>query len=70
MSKVSAVEESKRICVTQVKSLIRCIERQRRCLLGLGLGKIGERVVLKDNLCVRGLIKKVSHLVRVVDSNE
>lgn len=66
ISKTSA----KKICVTQVKSSIGCIETQRQSLSGLGLGKVGKCVIREDNPCVRGLIRKVSHLVTVVDSNE
>ncbi|MBR1734427.1 MAG: 50S ribosomal protein L30 [Alphaproteobacteria bacterium] len=60
----------KKICVTQIKSCIGCVEAQRQSLLGLGLGRIGKKTILEDNGCTRGLINKVSHLVRVVDSNE
>ena len=66
----TAKTSAKRICVTQVKSSIGCIEAQRQSLSGLGLGKVGKRVIREDNPCVRGLIRKVSHLVTVVDSNE
>ena len=60
----------KKICVTQVRSSIGHVENQRQCLLGLGLGKVGRKSVLEDNPCVRGLIRKVSSLITVVDSNE
>lgn len=63
----AAKTSEKKICVTQVKSSIGCVEAQRQSLLGLGLGKIGKSVVREDNPCVRGLIRKVSHLVTVVD---
>lgn len=51
--------------VTQTGSQIGCIESQRACLKGLGLGKIGRSSVLKDDPCIRGMIRKVSHLVKV-----
>lgn len=60
----------KKICVMQVRSGIGCVESQRQSLSGLGLGKVGRKSVLEDNGCVRGLISKVSHLVKVVDSDE
>ena len=70
-AKAKTVKTSeKKICVTQIKSSIGCIEKQHQSLSGLGLGKVGKSVVLEDNPCVRGLIRKVSHLVTVVDSNE
>lgn len=71
MAKVKASKTpAKRICVTQIKSRIGCIEAQRQSLSGLGLGKVGKSVIREDNPCIRGLINKVSHLVTVVDSNE
>ena len=36
-------------------------------LKGLGLGKIGREKVLLDTPEVRGMIKKVSHLVKVIE---
>jgi len=38
---------------------------QRRTLDGMGLTRIGKRVVLKDTPAVRGMIYKVVHLVEV-----
>jgi large subunit ribosomal protein L30 len=38
-------------------------------LKALGLGKIGRKVIVEDNGCTRGLIRKVSHLVKVECSN-
>jgi large subunit ribosomal protein L30 len=58
------------LCVKQIGSSIGCTESQTQSLRGLGLGKIGKKVVLADNGCVRGLIRKVSHLVKVGCVNE
>jgi large subunit ribosomal protein L30 len=51
--------------ITQVKSGIGCPEKQRRTLAGLGLGKPNRTVVLDDTPAIRGMIVKVSHLVRI-----
>jgi len=40
-------------------------EAQRRVVQGLGLGRVGRTVVLKDTPAVRGMIAKVVHLVSV-----
>jgi large subunit ribosomal protein L30 len=56
--------------VKQIGSAIGCTQSQINSLKGLGLGKIGKKAVLKDNNCVRGLIRKVSHLVEVGCINE
>ncbi|ENN92453.1 50S ribosomal protein L30 [Bartonella bovis] len=57
----------KTITVKQIGSPIRRPQIQRATLKGLGLNKMGRRRTLEDTLCVRGMIAKVSHLVRVVD---
>jgi large subunit ribosomal protein L30 len=51
--------------VTLIRSGINRPETQKRTIRGLGLGKMGRSVVLADNLSVRGMIRSVSHLVRV-----
>ncbi|MBE6447016.1 MAG: 50S ribosomal protein L30 [Alphaproteobacteria bacterium] len=53
------------LIVTQIGSQIGCVKNQRDCLKGLGLGKIGKKATLADDPCVRGMIRKVSHLVKV-----
>lgn len=58
-------EKGGNLVVTQTGSQIGCIQSQRACLKGLGLGRIGKSSTLKDDPCVRGMIRKVSHLVRV-----
>jgi large subunit ribosomal protein L30 len=51
--------------VTQVKSGIGRPEAQRKTLEGLGLRGPHRSVVLQDTDAVRGMIRKVSHLVTV-----
>jgi large subunit ribosomal protein L30 len=51
--------------VTLVRSGIGRPERQRRTLKGLGLTKLQRSVVLEDTAAIRGMIRKVQHLVRV-----
>ena len=55
------------LTVEQTGSPIRRPKDQRATLVGLGLNKIGRRRTLEDTPEVRGMIRKVSHLVRVVD---
>ena len=61
---------SKKLCVTQIGSSIGCEKSQVQSLKGLGLGKIGRTVTLDDNGCIRGLIRKVSHIVKLEEVNE
>ena len=58
----------KTITVEQTRSANRRPERQGQTLAGLGLNKLHQRSTLEDTPAVRGMIKKVQHLVRVVDA--
>lgn len=51
--------------ITLVKSTIGRVEKQQATVKALGLNKIGKTVVLNDTPCIRGMITKVSHLVKV-----
>ena len=61
--------ETKKTTVTveQIGSPIRRPDRQEKTLIGLGLNKLHRVRTLEDTPCVRGMIAKVSHLVRVVE---
>ena len=58
---------TKTVKVTQIKSGINRLKDQRQTLVGLGLGKMHRTRELEDTPAVRGMINKVSHLVRVED---
>ena len=51
--------------VTQVRSGIGRPPAQRKTLVGLGLTRMGRSKVLLDTPEIRGMIRKVQHLVRV-----
>ena len=55
----------KKIKVTRTGSTIGRPTIQEKNLRGLGLTKTGRTVELEDTPSVRGMIKKVSHLVKV-----
>ena len=59
----------KTVTVEQFASVIGRSNDQRQTLVGLGLNKIGRRKSLEDTPAVRGMIAKVAHLIRVVDSH-
>ncbi len=61
--------KEKTITVEQIGSPIRRPKDQRATLIGLGLNKMHRRSTLKDTPQVRGMIAKVSHLVRIVEEN-
>jgi large subunit ribosomal protein L30 len=50
--------------VTLVRSMIGRPESHRRVLRGMGLTRLNKTVELKDTPEIRGMINKVSHLVR------
>ena len=56
---------SGKLRVTQVGSTIGRPEKQRVIIRTLGLGKMHRTVELPDNPCVRGMVKKVIHLLKV-----
>jgi large subunit ribosomal protein L30 len=56
---------AKKLRVTLVRSGINRPEPQKQTIVRLGLRKLHRSVVLPDNLAVRGMIKSVSHLVKV-----
>ncbi|MCQ2220941.1 MAG: 50S ribosomal protein L30 [Prevotella sp.] len=55
------------IKIKQIKSRIGASEDQKRTLLALGLRKISQVVEKEDNPTIRGMVRKVHHLVTVVE---
>ncbi|MBQ3552424.1 MAG: 50S ribosomal protein L30 [Clostridia bacterium] len=51
--------------VTLVKSTIGALKDQQATVAALGLRKVNQVVVKPDNACIRGMIFKVKHLVKV-----
>ena len=61
---------AQKIYVKQIGSPIRRPKDQRATLKGLGLNKMHKVSALEDTPSVRGMINKISHLVRVLDKSE
>ncbi len=59
--------DKKTVTIQQIGSPLRRPNDQRQTLVGLGLNKMNRRRTLEDTPSVRGMIRKVSHLVRVVE---
>jgi len=55
----------KKIKITLVRSLIGYAESQRRIARGLGLGKPQSSVVREDTPSIRGMINKITHVLKV-----
>ena len=60
--------KKKTIKVTQIGSPIRRTQDQRATLIGLGLNKMHRTRELEDTPAVRGMIRKVSHMVKVEEA--
>ena len=56
------------IKITLVKSTIGAIPKHRKTVQALGLGKLNSSVVQQDNDAIRGMCKKVSHLVKIEEA--
>ena len=56
---------AKKLRVTLIRSGINRPEPQKRTIDALGLRKLGAAVTVTDNLAVRGMIRAVSHMVKV-----
>lgn len=57
--------QKKTIRIRQIRSKAGTTERQRECLRGLGLRRIGHVVEREDTPSVRGLVNAVPHLAQI-----
>jgi large subunit ribosomal protein L30 len=55
------------IKIKQIGSVIGCTDDQRATVRGLGLRKIHQVVEREDTPMVRGMVRKIPHLVTVVE---
>lgn len=53
------------IKITQIKSKIGRLPKHKATILGLGLRRINDTVIIQDNLSTRGMIKKVSYMLKI-----
>ena len=58
----------KKIKVTLVRSPIGSTERHKRTVRALGLRRMHYTVTLEDNAAVRGMVKSITHLVKVEEA--
>jgi large subunit ribosomal protein L30 len=56
---------AKRLKITQTRSIIDRVEPQKRTIRALGLGRPNYSVEHPDTPQIRGMIRKVIHLVKV-----
>ena len=63
--KAKGRKASGRLTITQVKSGICTPKDQKATLKGLGFRRLGQKVVREDTPAVRGMVRKVRHLLEV-----
>jgi large subunit ribosomal protein L30 len=61
---MSMAQSDRKLKVTLVKSPIGTLESHRACVRGLGLKRLRQSVEVEDTPAVRGMIRKVSYLVK------
>jgi large subunit ribosomal protein L30 len=66
MAPTKKTADKKTIRLRQIGSPIRRPDSQRKILIGLGLGKMRREVELQDTPEIRGMIKKLPHMVEVI----
>lgn len=57
--------KSKKIVITQTRSIIKRPQDQQRTVKALGLGKINKSVEVEPTPQILGMVNKVKHLVSV-----
>lgn len=57
--------KKKELKVTLIHSTNRRIEKHKACVRGLGLRRINQTVTLLDTPSIRGMIQKVSYLLKL-----
>ncbi len=59
---------SKQLSIKLMRSCIGRPEKQKRVIAGLGLRKINQIVIRQDTPEIRGMIRKVSHMLEVEEA--
>ena len=63
------IKAKTKLKITQVRSTIGKARRQRAIIRGLGLGKLHRSVVMENTPSIRGMVKKVIHLLKIEEVN-
>ena len=59
-----------KLFIKQVRSAIGRKHDQKKTLVALGITKVGKKVIHNDTPQIRGMIKKIDHLLEVSDIEE
>ncbi len=67
-SKATSMADKKTVKVTLVRSVNGRLANHKACVRGLGLRRMHHTVEVEDTPCTRGMINKVSYMVRVEEA--
>jgi large subunit ribosomal protein L30 len=67
MAKTTASGSAGKLKIKMIGSVIGCPDKQRETVRGLGLRRLHQVVERVDTPAVRGMVKKIPHLVAIVD---
>ena len=67
MAKGTASKSAGTVKIKMIGSVIGCPDKQRETVRGLGLRRMHQVVEREDTPAVRGMVKKIPHLVAIVD---
>lgn len=59
------VDQQKKLKVTLIRSTNGRLSSHQACVRGLGLRRLHQTVEVTDTACTRGMIKKITYLLRV-----
>lgn len=62
------MSDNKTMQVTLVRSLNGRLASHKACVMGLGLRRIHQSVEVEDTPCTRGMVNKVSYMVKITES--
>ncbi len=63
----TVIKKESKLRIRQVRSIIGGTEKQKAVLRSLGLRRMHQEVVHPANAAIRGMIKKIPHLLKVVE---
>ena len=67
MAKKTETTESGQIKIQYYRSMIGYTQKQKNIIKSLGITKLNQTITRPDSPASRGVVKKVPHLLRIVD---
>ena len=67
MAKKVEIKEGGEIKIQYYRSMIGYAKKQKEIVKALGITKLNQTVTRQDSAAARGIVKKVSHLLRIVE---